>query len=105
LAEDKVPELTRGADIKLNKRLTLRRQLHALSSAHRILPPSGRTPGKAGRRSYSAWRLCLSADHAQRPHSSLLDDCKLFSCDYARYDRLALAHRLDRASTLALLAV
>ena len=35
--------LTRSASIQLNGRLSLCRLLHALSCAHRILPPSGPT--------------------------------------------------------------
>jgi hypothetical protein len=41
-----VPELTRNAGIQLNKRVSLRGQLHPLSSAYRILSPSGPTMAK-----------------------------------------------------------
>src|SRR5664280_3220158 len=41
-----VPQLTRSAGIQLNERVSLRRQLHALSFAHRIFPPSGPTVAK-----------------------------------------------------------
>jgi hypothetical protein len=41
-----VPELTRNAGIQLNARLSLRRQLGALTSARRMFPESGPTVAK-----------------------------------------------------------
>ena len=52
-----VPDLTRGAGIQLNKRLSLRSEVAAVSFLHRAFFPNVRAHrGKAVRRSYSAWR-------------------------------------------------
>jgi len=65
-----LPELTRGADIQVNERLSLRRYLCPLSLCPTgQLPPSGTTPGKAVRRSYSAWRLCFELNRCGRTSS------------------------------------
>ena len=59
-----VPELTRSAGIQLNGRVSLRCIPHALSIvAPDIAQRPGHTPGKAVRRSYSAWRLCFLEAH------------------------------------------
>jgi hypothetical protein len=55
-----VPELTRSADIKLNERVSLRRLPHALPIAPRTISPNVQAHGgKAVKRSYCAWRLCV----------------------------------------------
>jgi len=63
VCSSEVPELTRGADIQVNERVWLRRPPHALSRPHPDIAPKVRTiPGKAVRRSYSAWRLCFEEE-------------------------------------------
>jgi hypothetical protein len=52
-----VAELTRGADIQLNERLSLRARADALEAGQ--CPPLSVQRGKAVRPSYSAWRLCF----------------------------------------------
>jgi hypothetical protein len=99
-----VPELTRSADVKLNVRLSLRRHPKGLSLSHRTFPQVRLTSGKAVRRSYSAWRLCLSAGRAKRQNAPLLDD-HLSGCDCSGHDRLAVVVRLDRQGLSVLVAL
>src|ERR1700730_15725925 len=70
--ETLVAELTRSADIQLNKRHSWRRRSNALSLPHRIISPNVRArPGKAVKRSYSAWRLCSSIRKQSREQQKI----------------------------------
>jgi hypothetical protein len=61
-----VPELTRSADIKLNKRVSLRRHANALRLRTGQFPHVRAHRGKAVERSYSAGRLCSVHSKAAR---------------------------------------
>ena len=61
-----VPELTRSADIKLNKRVSLRRHANALRLHTGQFPHVRAHRGKAVERSYSAGRLCSVHSKAAR---------------------------------------